>query len=96
MQGSKSWREQNKCRLVLTPPTEGAPIDETFEWWHEGKPYEIHINPLESDRSITYSTYLSPGLWDVTVTSETGKSATSSFRVALDDPAGKEVTIRLP
>ena len=84
-----------ECRLVLSSPSEGAPIRERFAWARDGELHERWDNLWESSAERTLPMCLAPGDWQVTITSETGRQAITRFRVALEDP-GAEILVRLP
>lgn len=84
-----------ECRVVLTSPSEGAPIRERFEWARDGELHERWDNLWESAAERTLAMCLAPGDWRVTVTSESGRQATTTFRVVLEEPVA-EILVRMP
>lgn len=82
--------------LVLSPVTEPVPIHETFEWTRDGVLFERYDNWLEGHGEFAWPRHLLPGIYEVTVTSETGKREWSSFTVTADDPPGRRIAIKLP
>jgi RNA polymerase sigma-70 factor (ECF subfamily) len=84
------------CRFHFSSITEPAPMNFTFAWTRDGAPWERYINTWETTGEHSYSTPMQPGSYEVTVTSETGKQATTRFVLKTSDPADREVWITMP
>ena len=85
-----------ECRIILSPSSEPCPIHETFLWRRDGSFHSRYTNLWELSDELAYSWCLSPGAYEVTITSETGKVEVNHFEVRADDPPDREIRIWLP
>jgi RNA polymerase sigma-70 factor (ECF subfamily) len=82
--------------LAVPPVSEPVPIHEHFEWRRDGERFQRYWNWWEGNGERTWKQTMLPGTWELIVTSETGKVATTRFVVADGDPPGRRIAIAMP
>jgi hypothetical protein len=82
--------------IGVPPVSEPVPIHEHVEWRRDGELFQRQWNWWEGNGERTWKLTLVPATWEVIVTSETGKVATTRFVVADGDPPGRRITIAMP
>ncbi|MGB3966516.1 MAG: carboxypeptidase regulatory-like domain-containing protein, partial [Planctomycetota bacterium] len=83
-------------RLVLSPISEPVPMHLWFHWQRDGALHQRYENWWEGNGERTWAQRMLPGSYEVTITSETGKSETNRFTIGPDDPPDRTIAIRLP
>lgn len=85
-----------QCMLRMSPPSEGAPLQVSFTWSRDGEVFLQHVDWWRANEELVLPRRLVPGVYVITIQSETGKREENRFTVATGDADGKEIAVKLP
>ena len=83
-------------KLVLSPISEPVPMHEWFVWTRDGEPFQRYENWWEANGERTWSQRMLPGVYEVMITSETGRQETTRFVVDANDRPDRHIAIKMP